>query len=58
MMDIHNEEKTFKSFHRSLIEEEEYSRLKLRNNFFKIGDRNNKFLQKQAKFRKSKNNIT
>lgn len=58
VMDIHKEEETFKTFHRSLTKEEEYSRLKLRNTSLKVGDRNTKFLHKQANFFESNKNIT
>lgn len=55
---LHKEVDTFKSLHSTLGKEEDYWRLKSRNNWLKARDNNAKFFHKQPKFRESKNNIT
>lgn len=57
VLDFQKEAKTFKALHANLRREDEYWRLKPRNNWLKVGDRNTIFFHKQAKFRESKNKI-
>jgi len=56
--DFRKETEIFKTLHTNLRREEEYWRLKSKNNWLKAGDRNTKLFHKQSKFRESKNNIT